>query len=1314
MRLAILILALALIAPAVAAQTPADSAAPKPVVQVVSTAHLDTQWRWTVANSIDEYIPNTFRTNMALMDIYPDYVFSFEGAFRYMLFKEYYPEEYEKVKKYVASGQWRVCGSWVDAVDVNVPSFESLVRQTLYGNGFFKQEFGKTSRDIFLPDCFGFGYALPSIAHHCGLESFSTQKLTWGGWQGIPFDIGIWEGVDGSSIIAALNPKSYGSQITSDLSEDTLWYNTAMRQGEKSGLYAAYHYIGTGDVGGSPDSTTVDWLEKSIHSNGPLKVESVGADDIVDLVATVDRDRLPHYKGELVMTRHGVGCYSSEAAMKRWNRKNELLADAAERAGVIAQRLGGFDYPRETLRDTWIRFLWHQFHDDLTGTSIPEAYEYSWNDELLCLNRFGSVLEHAVETTIPALDTRVEGVPVVVYNPLSMERNDIVEVEAVFRSGAITARVFGPDGKEVAANVTVPQDGGLVTTIHFPARVGPVGYAVYQIESSNKPAKPSKTLKVTDRTLENERYRVKVNDAGDVASIFDKRSKIELLSAPLIFQFLTDTPKRWPAWEIDYDDIMAEPHSAFVGQPTISIAENGNARVALQVERKTANSTITTTIRLATGSEIVEFDNEIDWYERETLLKVAFPLALANDSVTYDIGLGTIKRGLNFDKRYEVPGQQWADMTGADGMYGVAVFNDCKYGWDHPTPNLLRLTLLHTPGVAEGWEWVGDEATQDQGHHQVKFAVMGHNGDWRDGDMIAQAARFNQPSRAFFTTKHDGPLGRLYSMLKVGTPEDVVSMGYAAHQPVMINALKMAEASDEIIVRVRETSGRPQNPVTITFDRPVLAAREVNGMEDEIGPATIEDGRLVFALTPYQPKAFAVTLDPLVDNPVPRPKYAAVELPFNVDGISWDDDRCDGDMDGHGNTLAGELLPDTIFYQGVPFVVGPSSAGALNMVQCKGQEVELPWGSYNTLYLLATSTYWPTRTNCEVDGEPYTLLLPDYAEKIGQWNNRLMNGVLVDKPEEIAAAWFNDRLVAWYGSHRHNPRCENETYRFTYLFAVPLDIPAGAQKLILPTDSHVRVVAATLVDPPYGPARPAEPLYDQFHGTYMTILPDSLAFAGQTKVNFKTPVFGTTIFYTLDGSEPTENSTPYTKTFTVNETTVIKALAVSDRYHDSYESQLRVTKMELHDAVQVANLVPGADCRYYEGEWEKLPDFTTLTPVSRFVADTVAIPNTARPEDYGLVFNGYVKVPADGVYAFGLNTDDGSRLVVADSVVIDNDGIHGDGEVNGLIGLKAGYHPFTVYMFQCKGGQALSVTIAGPSVKKTNLPASMLFHAKKK
>src|SRR5690349_10351387 len=181
----------------------------KPILYLVATAHLDTQWNWTVQDTIRQFIPNTFHTNFKFIDQYPHYTFNYEGAIHYMWFKEYHPDEWATLQKYVASGRWRLAGSWINAVDTNMPSPESLMRQALYGKRFFRQEFKKVSNDIYLPDCFGFGFALPSIAAHSGLSAFSTQKLTWG--RPIPFAVGRWQGVDGSEVIAALDPKSYNS-----------------------------------------------------------------------------------------------------------------------------------------------------------------------------------------------------------------------------------------------------------------------------------------------------------------------------------------------------------------------------------------------------------------------------------------------------------------------------------------------------------------------------------------------------------------------------------------------------------------------------------------------------------------------------------------------------------------------------------------------------------------------------------------------------------------------------------------------------------------------------------------------------------------------------------------------------------------------------------------------------------------------------------------------------------------------------------------------------------------------------------------------
>src|SRR5438128_559284 len=256
----------------------------QPTLFVVGYAHLDTEWRWEYPQVIREYLAKTLHDNFDLFGKYPHYIFNFSGANRYRLMREYYPADYARLKQFVAAGRWFPAGSSMEESDVNGPSAESIFRQVLYGNQYFRRDFGKASAEYMLPDCFGFPASLPSILAHAGIKGFSTQKLTWGSSApaggpdspertpaGTPFNVGIWEGPDGKTVLAGFNPGSYSADITSDLSkplpappadesagsQDTQqgefqryqgdWAARVQRNGEVSGLFTDYHYYGTGD-----------------------------------------------------------------------------------------------------------------------------------------------------------------------------------------------------------------------------------------------------------------------------------------------------------------------------------------------------------------------------------------------------------------------------------------------------------------------------------------------------------------------------------------------------------------------------------------------------------------------------------------------------------------------------------------------------------------------------------------------------------------------------------------------------------------------------------------------------------------------------------------------------------------------------------------------------------------------------------------------------------------------------------------------------------------------------------------------------------
>lgn len=1120
---------------------------------LVGYAHLDTQWRWSYPQVIREFIPNTMNNNFRLFDLYPDYIFNFSGSRRYEMMKEYYPADYARVKAYIKAGRWFPCGSSVDEGDANVPSGESLTRHILYGNHYFRREFGIASQEFMLPDCFGFPYALPTILAHNGIQGFSTQKLTWGSAVGIPFKVGTWEGPDGSRVISALDPGAYTGGIGEDLSQNTSWLARIQNTGKQSGAYVDYHYYGAGDRGGAPGEDSVKWMEKSLAGMGPIHVVSSRAEDMYQALTPDQIAKLPRYKGELLLTRHSAGAITSQAYMKRWNRKNELLADDAERASVAAMWLGGVSYPSQRLYDAWDLVLGSQMHDMLPGTSLPQAYNYCWNDELLALNQFAAVTQDAVGAIASQLDTRGQGTPLVVYNPLSVARQDVVEASVPLPSNARSATVYGPDGKAVPAQIA-DRSGGMAKIL-FAASVPSTGFAVYDVRSSAA-APGTGSLKVGARSLENARFRVTLNAAGDIASIYDKKYSKEALKAPARLAFQYESPAEYPAWNMDWDDAKQAPRDYVHGPASIRIVEAGPARVALEVTRETDGSKFVQTIRLAAGGDRVEIANKIDWNTRESALKASFPFTTGNPKATYDLQAGAIERGNDDPEKYEVPQHQWFDLTETDGRYGVAVLNDSKFGSNKPDDDTMRLTLLYTPGVRGGYH---DQETQDIGRHDILYAVAPHAGDWRQGDVAWQAKRLNQPLLAFAAPPHAGALGRSFSFLSLNTRQ------------VQVMAVKKAEDSGEIVVRLRELQGKPAQGVQLRLAGRIVSAREVNGQEMPLGPAKIVGGALVTNVPAFGLKAFAIRLAPPAVKTAPA-MSSPVVLSYDLDVASRDGNRSDGAFDDRGRTIAAEQLPASLTADGVVFKLGPTTDGAKNAVSCHGQTIKLPAG-YSRVYLLAAAT-GDTPTHFRVGDISYAATVQNWGGFIGQWDNRLWGGVV----PELTYDWYNPYVglvpgyvktdeVAWFSSHRHTPT-GNDFYRYSYLFKYGFTVPAGAASLTLPRDPHIRVLAVTVARNAHDAVRSAEPLYDTLSdhvaGNAPTVSPASGRFTDSTAVTLQHPLYWREggLHYTLDGSAPTASSPVYAGPLTVDRPTTIKTAEIGP---DGRMGPVAVARLDVRD-----------------------------------------------------------------------------------------------------------------------------------------------------
>ncbi len=1011
----------------------------KPRVYTVATAHLDTSWLWDLETTIMKYIPQTLKKNFALFEAFPDYVFNFEGSYRYELMEEYYPQLFEKLRYYVEKGNWVPTGSSYENGDVNTPSPEALFRNILYGNDYFRKQFGKPCDDIFLPDCFGFGWALPSVAAHANLHGFSTQKLTWSSAYGIPFELGKWYGVDGSFIYASLRPGPYGSNLK-QVREDAGIKGKLEQNLREFNLPMTNVFHGVGDRGGSPSKRSVRTVMREQAGNASSAIDVVSTSPgqlFADMrgLPQEQQDSLPVWNDELLLTAHGVGSYTSRAVGKRWNRRCEQLADAAERSASMASFFTQAEYPKQNMERAWKRFIAHQFHDDITGTSFQRCYQRNWNDYVQSMNQFAEEYRAASQAVASQMNSSfVQGIAVIVSNPVQavQTRNESVHItlDWLYTQRAVCVR--DASGRELPSQLNFVKDGK--ADITFCAEVPSVGYAVFDVQPAQQPYAGERKLTITATSLENAFVRIELDAQGQISSVYDKAAGKEALRAPIRLTVIDNLlTKTWPAWEIQYADVMREKKET----PRLvssRILEQGAARVVLELRLELMKSgrktSFTQLLSLDTYSRFLRVENEVDWYCAQSMLKVEYPLACANEQATYDIGLGTIRRGVNTEKLYEVPAQIWADQEEEeeDTGWGVSLFSDSRAGWDKPDAATLRLTVVQTPKSSYRWECA--QHIMDFGLNRFGFGVYVHQGDWRNGTQN-QAVNFQQPLQCFTAPTHAGQLGASVSFARLD------------RESVLLRCLKQAENSEELVVRFQEAHGAEQTQVRFAIAAGIVAARELFADEEYRGEATLEDGELVFDLSPYEPKTFALTLQGVQRAVLPR--QTALPIEYSTVAITANNERSKATTPAN-LSFPREIMPQTILSGGVEFSI---AQGQKNALACGGQRLGIP-ADAKEIHLLACALGQDTHAELCFDGKPQSLRVQCMTQAIGAW----------DLPGMQITGYLKRDTLAFTATHAHSAmtdRVAKQLYLFKYSFAVP----EGAKTFTLPNNRNILLFAVT-------------------------------------------------------------------------------------------------------------------------------------------------------------------------------------------------------------------------------------------------------------
>ncbi len=798
-------------------------------------AHIDVAWLWTLGQTRRKS-ERTFYNVIRLMEQFPDYHFSQSQPQVYQFVKEDQPQLFEDIKQRVKEGRWEPMGGmWVEA-DCNLSGAESLARQFLLGRSFFREHFGKDADSpvLWLPDVFGYAWALPQLIKQAGLKYFMTIKIGWSQYNRLPYDTFMWQGVDGTQILTHFSTvKEFGSEYASTYNsmanaKEALgtWQNFQQKELHKD-LLMAY---GFGDGGGGPTREMLENIEVMKNFPALPQVKQSSIKQFFECIEPLtDSKMMPVWNGELYLEYHR-GTYTTQARNKRANRKSEFLLHDTEFIATLASLITNYQYPITEFTNAWRTVCLNQFHDIIPGSSIGPVYEESQEQYAQLTTDITQLRDEALQAISETLDGDV-----ILVNPTSFTQRGLV-----FVPGDSLQR-FALDGESVSVQST---DSGLwldagelqpysvIALSSTPALSEAEGS---QGSSSTSPETWNLKPETLQPILENDYLKVEFNADGDIIRLFDKKAKREILPSNSIanqFQAFEDRPKSWDAWDVDifYDDKMwlAEPAES------VKFVEFGALRQTIEIKRKIQNSEYTQRISLNHNSPRLDFDTSIIWMERHTMLKVAFPVNILAPQATYEIQWGNVQRPTHRNTswdwaRFETCAQKWVDLS--EGDYGVSLLNDCKYGHDIHD-NVMRITLLRSPTMPD--------PMADFGEHQFKYSLYPHVDSWNE-ETQREAYLLNDPI-IVYESKVKGRTS------KVNRHASLVTCDASN---VIIETIKQAEDGNGIIVRLYE-SQRKRGQVKVKAGGEIESAWETNLLEENQSQLQVESGEVILNVKPYQ------------------------------------------------------------------------------------------------------------------------------------------------------------------------------------------------------------------------------------------------------------------------------------------------------------------------------------------------------------------------------------------------------------------------------------------------------------------------------
>lgn len=817
-------------------------------LHLVGHAHIDPVYRWRWNETVHRVARDTFRGVLGMMEKEPGLTFVQSQMALYEAMQVEYPAIFEEIKRRIVEGRWRViCPTWTE-MDNTMPCGESFVRNFLYGIDYCRKQLGVDPRIAFGPDSFsGCANTLPQIFKGCGMEYYipgrgqlDDKKIFW------------WEGTDSSRILCCSLPWTYSVNLGALRSRNPLqmfdaWSKAAL------GIRDIMVFFGQGDHGGGPRDSDIDVIRALQQDKNAPRLVYDTPEMYLEQIIDPLRDRVPVHNESLA--GFSAMSYASQARAKQYNRYCENLLLTAEKfnaLGTLYQRKPNF--PRVDFNEAWKPVMLYQFHDAIPGTSNGRVYDDAADAYAAVIDEGRTLLRQGLEYIGSRIDTRGEGVPVVVYNPIAWERTDAVEAEIRFVQPVETFTVKDSTGQEVLQQpLWHSEDGTQWRALVLAPAVPSIGYRTLRAFPGQSPPRTS-PLKASVDSLENEYLKVQLAADGSLKSVYDKQAGREALSGSgnTLSLLLENVAGHEEGASSSWNSVLTGEKEGLQPLAGPELIESGPVRAIVRSRYRAESSVFQVDTIVYAGVPRVDFAFDCDWHERDKLLVVEFPTTVTE-------GLAAISKPYGYNEYAPAGrrdyGQQWVDVSNAG--YGVSLLSDSKYEYwvDGGT---LRMSLVRGSRDMD--------PRMDEGKHQFQYALYPHAGSWKTAATVAQARALNNPLIALQEPPHIGTNAGWGSRKNnYSLPQDLALVSVDATN-VDVPVVKIDHDAWTIpegwlVVRLFETAGRATTG-WISFPMSVETAMVTNLIEEPVPDQKVEkEGkRLQFNLRANEVKTYRVLL----------------------------------------------------------------------------------------------------------------------------------------------------------------------------------------------------------------------------------------------------------------------------------------------------------------------------------------------------------------------------------------------------------------------------------------------------------------------